>query len=51
MTVFDSNRLRDRLARLGARLDPGAGGVIAGLLRWWWQALASWLPARVRGES
>jgi len=33
-----------RLGRLGAQLRPGAGG----FLRWWGQALASWLPVRWR---
>ncbi len=48
MTVLDANRLRDRFGRLGARLGPGAGGVSRGLLAWWGQALAAWLPLRVR---
>ena len=48
MTAFDSSRLRDRFGRLGARLGPGAGGVAGGFLAWWGQALASWLPLRVR---
>lgn len=48
MTVFDSNRLRERFGRLGVRLGPGAGGFPRSFLTWWWQALASWLPLRVR---
>lgn len=46
MSAFDSSRLRDRLARLGLR--PASGGAVRGFLAWWWQALASWLPVRVR---
>lgn len=48
MTMFDSNRLRERFGRLGVRLGPGAGGFTRGFLAWWGQALASWLPLRVR---
>lgn len=47
MTALDANRLRDRFGRLGARLGPGTG-VTRGLLAWWGQALAAWLPLRVR---
>lgn len=35
---------QDRLRRLGARLVPGAGGLLA----WWGSNLAAWLPQRVR---
>lgn len=48
MTAFDSNWLRDRFGRLGARPGPGAGGFASGFLAWWGLALASWLPLRVR---
>ena len=48
MTVFDSNRLRDRFGRFGTRLGPGVGGFARGFLTWWGQALAAWLPLRVR---
>jgi general secretion pathway protein L len=36
--------LSDRLGRLHARLQPGAGGFFA----WWGRSLAAWLPARWR---
>ena len=36
--------LRQQLERAGSRLRPGVGGFWA----WWTQALASWLPARLR---
>ena len=35
---------RQRLGRTGGRLRPGLGG----FWRWWTQALASWLPPRLR---
>ncbi len=37
--------LRDRIGRLGARMSPGAGSLLA----WLGNALAEWLPARWRG--
>ena len=48
MTALNSSRLRDRLGRFGARLGPGTGGVAGGFFSWWAQALAAWLPLRVR---
>lgn len=48
MTVFDSNRLRERFGRLGVRLGPGTGSFGRGFLAWWGWALASWLPLRMR---
>lgn len=39
-----SSRLGSRLGQVGMRLGPGAGGLLA----WWWRALASWLPPRMR---
>jgi general secretion pathway protein L len=49
MSTPAAGRLQDRLGRLGARLSgstlrTGTGG----FLSWWWNALASWLPVRVR---
>lgn len=36
--------LRARLGRVGARLGPGPGGLLA----WWGRSLAAWLPRRWR---
>jgi len=50
MSAVDDNRnaasaaLRQRFGRMGGRLGPSLGGFWA----WWTEALASWLPARVR---
>ena len=44
MSGFDAKRLRDRFGFPGALRVRGA----AGFLEWWGQALASWLPLRLR---
>ncbi|MBB6600054.1 PilN domain-containing protein [Luteimonas sp. MC1825] len=40
----DSTPIRQRLGRMGGSLRPG----VAGFWSWWTQALATWLPARLR---
>lgn len=49
MSTAAAGRLQDRLGRFGTRLGSstlkaGTGG----FLSWWWNALASWLPPRIR---
>lgn len=44
MNVSGNSRLGNRLGQVGARLGPGAGGLLA----WWGRALLSWLSPRMR---
>ena len=44
MNVSGNTRLGLRLGHVGARLRPGAGGLLA----WWGRSLASWLSPRMR---